>query len=266
MLEPAAAAVTSPPYNAGLAYDGYTDDIAPDAYGELAKAAATALGAALAGAGGRAWVNVGVEVLALWLEALRAGGFDRSTTVCWDYGTATADTAWGSWCSPAAPHLRYAWEPVICTWRGPWRRQAPRGHERFRDAEGAWETLCRNLWRIPPGASAGSRHPAVMPFELAARAIRLSTWPGEVVLDPFCGSGTTLLAARSLGRRAVGVEISERYCEMAATRLSQGTLALGPGDRDTKEPEARRARDIGRRETFSWDTSRDIPRDVRGAR
>jgi len=78
-----------------------------------------------------------------------------------------------------------------------------------------------------PGASAGGEHPAVMPVELAARAIRLSTWPGETVLDPFAGTGTTLVAARLLGRRAIGVEVSERYCELAAKRLAQGTLELG---------------------------------------
>jgi site-specific DNA-methyltransferase (adenine-specific) len=63
-----------------------------------------------------------------------------------------------------------------------------------------------------------------MPVEVASRAIRLSTWPGEVVLDPFAGSGTTLLAARQLGRRAIGIERSERYCEVAVSRLAQTAL------------------------------------------
>jgi site-specific DNA-methyltransferase (adenine-specific) len=63
-----------------------------------------------------------------------------------------------------------------------------------------------------------------MPVEVARRAIRLSTWPGETVLDPFAGSGTTLLAARQLGRRAIGIERSERYCDLAVARLAQTTL------------------------------------------
>jgi DNA modification methylase len=87
--------------------------------------------------------------------------------------------------------------------------------------------LCRNVWRVPPGASTRSEHPAVMPLELARRCIRLSTWPGQTVLDCFAGSGTTLVAARQLGRRGIGIETSERYCEMAALRLSHGVLDFG---------------------------------------
>ena len=221
-----AAVVTSPPYNVGVAYDTWDDNL-PDAdYQALADATCGLVADVLGPMSGRAWVNVGVDRLPLWLDTLRSAGLVEHHTVCWDYGLATADTAWGSWQSPTAPHLRHGWEPVICAAAGPWPRTPPPGHERWRDQLGNWPTLCRDLWRIAPGASAHSPHPAVMPIELAARCIRLSTWPTETVLDPFCGTGTTLLAARMLGRRAIGIEISEGYCETIARRLAQGVLEL----------------------------------------
>lgn len=69
-------------------------------------------------------------------------------------------------------------------------------------------------------------HIAQMPEALAERPICFSTDAGDCVLDPFMGSGTTLAAARKFGRRAIGVEIEERYCEAAAMRLSQMVLPM----------------------------------------
>jgi site-specific DNA-methyltransferase (adenine-specific) len=69
-------------------------------------------------------------------------------------------------------------------------------------------------------------HPNEKPLDLPARFIAWTTKIGEVVLDPFMGSGTTLRAAKDLGRKAIGIEIEERYCEIAARRLDQQVLAL----------------------------------------
>jgi site-specific DNA-methyltransferase (adenine-specific) len=80
-----------------------------------------------------------------------------------------------------------------------------------------------DVWRIPPEQD--NPHPAPFPVGLPLRAIE-TTKPGTV-LDPFCGSGTTLQAAKLAGRRAIGIEKSEQYCRQAVERLRQAVLPLG---------------------------------------
>jgi site-specific DNA-methyltransferase (adenine-specific) len=78
------------------------------------------------------------------------------------------------------------------------------------------------VWRIPP--ECGTPHPAPFPLGLAFRV--LETTPAGTVLDPFAGWGTTLVAAKRLGRSAIGIELEERFCEMAAERIEGTTPPL----------------------------------------
>jgi DNA modification methylase len=234
-----AAVVTSPPYNVGVDYDMAPDALDWLAYGQLAADAAALMARALID-GGRAWVNTAVSVPAEpdpaawalgckcrvmlaqgWAATLADVGLDPVDQIAW-CSMRGAGTAWGSWESPAAPNLRGDWESVIVAAKGAWERPAPPGMEDWRDGVGGWASLCSTVWLLSPATRDG--HPAPFPLELARRCVRLSTWPGEMVFDPFAGSGTTLVAARQLGRRAIGIEPSERYCQLAVDRLAQGSL------------------------------------------
>jgi site-specific DNA-methyltransferase (adenine-specific) len=69
-------------------------------------------------------------------------------------------------------------------------------------------------------------HPTQMPLGFASTLIQTCTEHGDLIVDPFMGSGTTLFASKGLGRRAIGIETEERYCELAALRLGQEVLAV----------------------------------------
>jgi hypothetical protein len=249
LSEVAACVVTSPPYNVGLDYDSHTDWMPWREYRVLADDTAGLIARALV-PGGRAWVNTAVSVPVtpmvgghhsgrtgkarvllghLWASALAADRLELVDQVAWS-SLRGSGTAWGSWQSPASPNLRGDYEVITVACRDGWERRAPDGCEGWRDTIGGWPELCSTVWQVAPVSGlerSGAGHPAPFPVELAARCIRLSTWPGETVLDPFAGSGSTLVAARDLGRRAIGIERSERYCELAVRRLSQGALDFG---------------------------------------
>lgn len=77
-----------------------------------------------------------------------------------------------------------------------------------------------------PSCHGYAEHPTQKPVEIIDPILRYSVPTGGIVLDPFMGSGTTLIAAKSLGLRAIGIELQEKYCEVAAKRLRQGVLDL----------------------------------------
>jgi DNA modification methylase len=234
-LPAVACAVTSPPYNVGIPYENEDSDaLSWDEYRELADAACQLTAKSLI-IGGRAWINVvpvvpivqapgspRVSLIRLWEDALLGAGLDVWDYVSWPTQGRGPGTAWGSWLSPSCPNLRGEWEIILAAYKDSWARPCPPDHEGWRDKLGGWTSLVSNVWRMQPEQRNG--HPAPFPLDLPQRAIRLSTWPGETVLDPFCGSGQTLRAAKDLGRKAIGVEKSERFCELAARKLAQEVL------------------------------------------
>jgi DNA modification methylase len=106
----------------------------------------------------------------------------------------------------------------------------------FTDVELAWTNtrkhpvIFHHLWKgLVRDSEAGEavKHPTQKPVSLMALVIEMASKPGDIVLDPYAGSGPTLRAAKDLGRKAIGIEIEERYCEIAAKRLAQEVLDFG---------------------------------------
>jgi site-specific DNA-methyltransferase (adenine-specific) len=86
------------------------------------------------------------------------------------------------------------------------------------------EMNIKSLFELRPVGQKDTSHPNEKPLNFIRRLVRLGSLPGDSILDPFMGSGTTLLAAKLEGRQAVGIELEERYCEIAAQRLAQGVF------------------------------------------
>ena len=95
-----------------------------------------------------------------------------------------------------------------------------------------------NVVRISGIKPSAADHPTPKPLELFLLFARLHSHGSDLILDPFMGSGTTLVAAKNLGRKAIGIEIEERYCEIAARRLAQTVLfGADPAPSAPIEPE-----------------------------
>lgn len=128
-------------------------------------------------------------------------------------------TAWGSWKSPSNPYLKYTWEFIEVFCKGSLKLKGESANADITGDE--FKKWVVSKWSIAPERNMKQyNHPAMFPEELVDRVLKLFCFKGDIVLDPFNGVGTTTLVAKRLGRRYLGIDISEEYCRIAQQRIT----------------------------------------------
>lgn len=214
--------VTSPPYGVGKAYAGDGDVSAGDWPSFMHDWLLEAF--RVAAPHGRLALNVPLDTSAggfrpTYAQAVQmadAAGWEYRSTVVWFDDHLGKSTARGSMDSAAAPHAYAGAEMVALFSKGEWKREAPGPSDLAHDE---WLEWTNGVWRFPGETQAWEGHPAPYPYELPRRLIKLLSFPGDAVLDPFTGSGTTALAAHRLGRDFEGFDLSRAYVESALRRV-----------------------------------------------
>ena len=152
-------------------------------------------------------------------------GWTYRTTIVGHEDNISRSTGPGSVASPAAPHVIARVEMIALFSKGTWTRD-PQGRTwDLTDTE--WLSWTNGYWRFVSEAPFWEEDPAASPEEVPWRLIRLLSYHGDVVLDPFCGSGTVPLVAQQLGRQAIGFDIDEAYVESARRRLAAALEGWG---------------------------------------
>lgn len=214
--------VTSPPYNVGKEYD--QDLTLEDYLAFLQRVWREGLRVLVDG--GRMCINVAnlgrkpyIPLHAYILQDVLALGFRMRGEIIWNKASsASPSTAWGSWQSAANPTLRDVHEYILVFSKGSFSRKKPAGVENTISRDEFLETT-RSVWTFPTEAARKVGHPAPFPVELPRRLIQLYTFPGDLVLDPFMGSGQTALAALRCNRHFVGYETNPDYVRLAEERI-----------------------------------------------
>ncbi|BAI61698.1 putative DNA methylase [Methanocella paludicola SANAE] len=218
--------VTSPPYNVGKEYD---DDLTLDEYRALLFCVWEEVYRVLV-PGGRVCLNVAnlgrkpyLPLHAFMAEDLLKAGFLMRGEVIWNKASAAGtSTAWGSWQSAKNPTLRDVHEYILVFSKQSYSRTP--GDKRSTITKEEFLEYTKSVWSFGSESAKKIGHPAPYPVELPSRCIKLYTFEGDVVLDPFIGSGTTAVAAKMLDRHYVGYEVDEEYVELARRRLKNHFL------------------------------------------
>lgn len=216
--------VTSPPYNVGIEYNSNDDELSYEQYLLFSRKwmrncyvwannqARFCLNIPLdKNKGGSK--SVGADLTLIAQEV----GWKYKSTIIWNEGNISRRTAWGSWKSASAPVVIAPVELIVILYKNEWKKTLGTKISDISSEE--FKLWTQGVWTFNGESKRRIGHPAPFPTELPCRCIKLFSYQNDVVFDPFCGSGTTLLVANANERRAVGLEIDTEYCTLAKNRL-----------------------------------------------
>ncbi len=215
--------VTSPPYNVTKEYD---EDLSLNEYRDLLRRVFKETYRVLV-TGGRACINIAnlgrkpyIPLHSYIIEDMLDIGFLMRGEIIWNKASsASPSTAWGSWLSAGNPVLRDIHEYILIFSKQSFSRK--RRHKKDTIARKEFLEWTKSIWAFPAVSARSIGHPAPFPEELPHRLIQLYTFKGDVVLDPFCGSGTACLAALKNGRHYIGYDTEKDYVKLAEQRIKE---------------------------------------------
>ena len=225
--------VTSPPYNCGIAYDTWDDKMAWGDYLDWVYRWMYELRRVLK-PDGRIAINVPIDMgiedntgrvspFREYLNIMAEIGFLYKGCASWIDSHRAKFTAWGSWKSASAPYIYNPYEMIIIAYKEKWKKDK-KGIDTISDKDFKMGTS--GIWNIFPETNGLTK--ANFPVALPKLCIELLSFKGEIVLDPFMGSGTTAIAAIRTERNFIGIEISEKYCQVANDRIAKERYLFNP--------------------------------------
>jgi site-specific DNA-methyltransferase (adenine-specific) len=219
--------VTSPPYNVGKEYD---ENLTLKEFREFLKRVWSEVKRVLV-PGGRVCINIAnlgrkpyIPLHAFIVEDMLDLGFLMRGEIIWNKASSgSPSTAWGSWLSAKNPTLRDIHEYILVFSKGMFsRKYLPNRRSTISKEE--FLEFTKSVWTFAAEQARKVGHPAPFPVELPYRLIQLYTFEGEVVLDPFVGSGQAAIAATKTYRHYVGYDINEEYVKLAERRIKEFSL------------------------------------------
>ncbi|HHT9105489.1 MAG TPA: DNA-methyltransferase [Candidatus Wujingus californicus] len=215
--------ITSPPYNVTKEYD---KNLSLDEYRDLLKQVLKETYRVLV-TGGRACINIAnlgrkpyIPLHSYIIEDMLEIGYFMRGEIIWNKASsASPSTAWGSWLSSVNPVLRDIHEYILVFSKESFTRKRGKKINTIRKEE--FLEWTKSVWTFPAVSARAIGHPAPFPEELPHRLIQLYSFKEDVILDPFCGSGTACLSALKNERYYIGYDVYPEYVKLANRRIQE---------------------------------------------